>query len=328
MVNLQNNLPHRLTTGQKAFAGVLLLGAIWGAIKLINPFMADLKDLLQNFWWCVGLGVPAVFLVLYLINNPWVIWGLFTTISRKLTYFLVKMDPLSVMDRYVDYLKKKRANLGVTIEVLRGKKIKLDRIVSEKEANVQKNLALGKSAYGNEKTRNAAALYGVKVQTDKEALEMFRPMQERTDKSLTFLQELDDNWKYSTEKLEYQIAGKREQYEIIKETTKGLKTAEALINSDNEAARLYGMSVKALEESVTQKLGYIDEFERKSKDFRTNIAIEKQAVQDEGLKILEDYMNSEKLKLDFSDAETIPFEEVPGSLAAPKKYNLLKNKKS
>lgn len=66
-------------------------------------------------------------------------------------------------------------------------------------------------------------------------------------------------------------------------------------------ARIYGQSLKALEESVTQKIGYIEEFERRSKGLMSSINIEKKAIQDEGLKELEKYMKDGNLVLpDFS----------------------------
>jgi hypothetical protein len=156
---------------------------------------------------------------------------------------------------------------------------------------------------------------------------MLEPMQQRADKSLKFLNSLAENWKFGIEKLEYQIAGKRAEYEIIKETTKGLKSAEDFINSDNEAAKLYGMSVKALEESVTQQIGYIDEFEKKSKGIMDNIAIEKQSIKDEGLAVLEEYMNNDNLKLDFSSQaiQDISYETIPNKTTTPK-FKFLGNK--
>lgn len=328
MANLQSSINDKTNGFQKVIAFGLLAAVGYGVVKLLNNVLPSINELLSNIWTLLMYGVPLAIIVLYVASNPMFIWGLFKTLSYKLTAFLVKMDPLSVMDRYVEYLRKKLTSLGETITVLRGKKNKLDREIATREANIRENTKLGKASIkvGDNKQ---AGLYGIKIQSDQSTVDNLKPLQIRAQKSLDFMVELEENWGYAIEKLEYQIAGKRSEYEIIKETTKGLKTADDLINSDNEAARLYGMSVKALEEQVTQQLGYIDEFERKSKDVMSSMKIEKQSNQDEGLAIIEEYMKDDKVKLDFSGAESIPFEDVPGSMNAPtaKKFNLLNNKK-
>jgi chromosome segregation ATPase len=204
------------------------------------------------------------------------------------------------MDRYVDYLRKKLTGLNATITVLVGKKSKLDRNVASLQEKIEQNAKLGAAAI-KQGLQNEASAYGVKVQTDRNTIGLLLPLQMRLNKSLDFLTALSENWKFGIEKLEYQIQGKRTEYEIIKEATKGLKNAEDFINSDNEAARIYGQSLKALEESVTQKIGYIEEFERKSKGLMSSISIEKQSIQDEGLRELEKYMKDGNLVLpDFS----------------------------
>lgn len=312
---------------QKILAFLLLIGVVWGAVKVINPFFADLVELMKNIWWLIGLGTPLVLLTMYIVTNPLVIWGFFKTISWNLTKWLIKMDPLSVMDRYVEYLSKKLKGLMATIEILKGKQKKLDRRMEELSANINTNIKFGKAAMQIKNNEGEVSLYGTKVAGDKETLKLLQPLKVRIDKSLTFMTALADNWKFGIQKLEYQIQRKRDEYEIIKETAGGLKSAEEFINSDSQAGRLYGESLKALEESVTQKMGYIEEFERKSKDIMSAITIEKKVMQDEGLAEIESYMGNNDLFLpDFSntsnvqDIEFLDIKQVP----PVSKFNLLK----
>lgn len=310
------NLPNiqKLNGTQKLIALVMLGAVAFGGIVVFNKYVAPhLIDFTKNVWMLIALGAPLTFLTLYVISNPFVVWSFFKGLMWKLTKWAVKQDPLSIMDRYVEYLEKKLRNLGSTITILSGKKSKLDRNVNELQGKIEDNLRLGNAAKMQNKS-NEASVYGVRVQTDKSSLRTLMPLQQRADKSLEFLKALSENWQFSIEKLKYQIQGKRTEYEIIKETTKGLKNAEDMINSDNEAAKIYGLSLKELEESVTQKIGYIEEFERKSKGIMSSIGIEKQAMMDEGLAELEKYMSGGELLLpDYSKSSitTLEYEMVP-----------------
>lgn len=310
---------------EKGIALVLLAAVVWGLIKAFNKWVApELITFIHNMWIIIPSLTLLVFLALYIISNPLVIWGIFTTISSKITRFFVKLDPLSGMDRYVEHMKKKLNNLMGTITVVVGKKVKLDRKLEELHSKVEANLKHGAAAKKIGKMEEAST-YGVKVQTDNSTITILRARKGRVDKSLEFLKNLSENWKYGIEKLEYQISAKREEYEILKEVVKGLKSAEDFISSDNEAAKLYGMSVKALEETVTQQIGYMDEFERKSKGMLSAIEIEKQVAKDEGLIELEKYMQNGKLIMpDYSQFEVIS--STIHENGENKKFNLLKNK--
>lgn len=327
MQTLPSSIKDKTNAGQKVLALAILAAVGYGAVILLNKVIPPITQLIQNIWLLLAWGVPLALIVLYVISNPLLVWGFFKTISWKLTSWLVKMDPLSVMDRYVEYLKKKHRGLNESITVLVGKRNKLDRKIFDLNNRMKENAKFGTAAINTNNT-TAASMYGTKVATDKNTLQMLAPMSARMERSLKFMTQLSDNWKYGIEQLEFQISAKREEYEIIKETTRGLKSAEDFINSDNEAAKLYGMSLKALEESVTQQIGYIDEFERKSKDIMAGMDIEKQARTDEGLQALEEYMKGDVSNLQFNPnvaTQDISYELAPNGNGATKvtKFNIL-----
>lgn len=309
MPQLPNSLTDKTTGWQKGLAVALMAGTAWLGILAINALAPTILLAMQNIVYltigAVVIGLPA----LYCITNPLVVWGFFKTLSWNFTKFLIKMDPLSVMDRYVEYLGKKLNGLGEAIETLTGKRDKLERKIDDLNDSVEKNNRFGKAALEQGKKAEAGT-YGIKIQTDRSTLNLLMPLKQRADKNLELMQQLSENWATSIEQLKYQIAGKRAEYEIIKETYKGLKTAEDFVNSDSDAAKLYGQGVLELENQVTQKMGYIEEFERKSKSLMSNISIEKQANMDAGLTELQDYMQNGQLMLpDFSAA-------IPGAKVA------------
>lgn len=289
---------------QKVFGFVLLGITALAGMWVFNHWIApNVIWFLRNLWAIILMGTPLTLLALYVISNPIAVWGFFKTLSVKLTKFLVKMDPLSVMDRYIEWLDMKRQSLNGIITILRGKKIELERKV-DKHNGIVKDAGSKGAAAIKEKDQNAASIQGTRLSSSRNSLAIYTPLLARLNKQLDFLCSLEENWKFSGQKLQIEVDNKREEYDTIKLVAKGMKTAEEFIGSDNEAVRLYGMGVKALEESVTQKMGYIEDFERRSKDIMSSISIEKRALQDDGLRELENYMNQGTLLLptDFSAA--------------------------
>lgn len=296
MLKLNNSTGGKPHPAEYFIRLALTAGVIWGGIKLFNYLSPTLITMFKNIYWLIGLGTPLAFAAFYIISNPTFVWMTVKNISRKITSFLVKLDFLSYMDRYVEILQNKKKNLDGIREKLSGKKKNLERFIEAKKDEIKKNLNLGAAAKRSGE-QNQASMYGVKVAADEGTINALLPIYNRADRSLQFMDALSENWGYNIEKLAYQVDNKRKEYEIIKTTYGGLKQAESFINSNDESAKIFAMSLKALEDSITEKLGYIEQFEKDAKPILAGLRVEKQAMSDEGLAKLEEYMKDGKLML-------------------------------
>lgn len=85
---------------EKVFRIAIPAALIWGGIKLFNSEIAPtLIEFFNNFWVLVGVGVPALMLILYVMQNPMFIWQTYKNLCHKITSFFVKLDFLSYMDK-------------------------------------------------------------------------------------------------------------------------------------------------------------------------------------------------------------------------------------
>lgn len=276
------------TTNTEKFVRLLMLGGIaFGAIKAYNFIAPDINMFIHNLWYLLGFGVPLAVLVGFAITNPMFLWMGFKTISRKITGFFIKLDPLSFMDRYVDLLIKKKANLDKIKTHLAAKKLSLERKIDETHEKIRENTRLGKAAVsmGNQQQ---AAMYGELLAGNKESIELYTPIYEKMNKNLTFLDNVSENWGYSIEKLSATIVRKREEFEALRDAANALNQATEFINGNTEEGRIYKESIVALEANVSEKIAFIDEFEKNSKNIMESINIEKTANRSEGLQALQD----------------------------------------
>lgn len=323
--NLGGNKPHWLEKFLRAGIPIGIGVACFMFWGVISSFLVHAMKNLALF---LLMGIPTVGLILYVMLNPTAVWMGYKNICSWITKGFIKANPLGYMDRYVERLVTKKSNLDKVRTVVAGKKIKLERFIKTKQESMNESLRLGTAAM-KQNEQGQASTYGTMAASDESSIKALAPLMQRTEKSVKFMDALSENWGYSIKKLQYQIENKRTEFEVIKETYGGLRQAEDFIKGDSEAAKIFRMSLQALEENVTQKLAYMDQFEKDSKDLMTGIKIEKQAMVDEGLSKLEQYMNDGKLTLpDYSsfnkvgdafDAQTIPYEAV-----ANKELNLLK----
>jgi len=272
-------------------------GLIWGGIKLFNAFAPTLIEFFNNFWHIVLVGAPAVFLTLFVLQNPTFLWMGYKTLCRKITSFFIKMDPLSFMDRYVDLLKMKRKGLQASKTSLNANKIQLERDMADLKKNIDEKMRMSKAAKNLGDTEEASHQAGIAM-TDKGSYDLYAPILHKMESNLVFLTKLDENWGRSIEKLSHTVEAKRKEFTTLKKMAKALNFAEEFAKGDTEANRIYKESVLALEEKVTQSLAYIEQFETDSKGVMKSIDLEKQMQNDEGLEMLAQYEQNGSLFLD------------------------------
>lgn len=290
MLNSPNEHP-----AEKYIRWIIPIGLLAVCVLFFNKIAGTLINFFDNITHLVGsiaaagivtllVGLP----ILYVIQNPAFIAMWWKAITRKITAWFVKLDPLSFMDAFIEKLKEKRANLQRVKVKIEGRKVKLERKITELNKAIQLNMKKASTA----KTLGSievASMLSRKAAGDGESIKLYKPLYDRMVKYLVFFEKLDTTLATTIEGTEYEVERKREEYLTIKDAYKGLSDAEIFINSDNDDAKVFQMSLAALEENVTQKIAFIDDFEKRSKGMLEDMDIEKQMMNDEGLKLLEEF---------------------------------------
>ncbi len=289
------NSPGKDHPAEKVVRYLIPIGIIATVVLGFNKIAPTLISFFDNITNLVGsifaaaiVGIPLIFIVLYVLQNPQFIAMTYKNICRKITSFFIKMDFLSYLDSYIDTLLEKRKNLQITKTNIEGKKVKLERQINDLVTAIDENMKKAQAAKRLNKLEQVE-LYAGMASSDKQSVELYKPIYDRMARNLDFLSKLDENWGISIIKLKHEVKRKRTEYETIREMHKGLSEAEMFANSDNEQARIFRESLDALEESVTQKIAAIDDFEKRSKGVMDGIDMEKQMANDEGLRMLEEY---------------------------------------
>lgn len=277
---------------EKALRWLLIGGVGFGLMKLINfitPFI------LQTVGNLIALGLVGLLLGLFIINYRALrLW--YFGLCKKITRFIVDMDPLSIMDGYLITLRKKYKNLANTLLFLNGKKVELGRLIDEKRNDYDKYTKLALAAK-QQNELSTANLNATKALSCQKTIELYTPIYNKYIKNTDFLSELQKNWSNAIETLNFTITAKRDEFETLKEMFKGLKSVEDLISSESPEAQLYAESLKALEADVSQKISYIEDFEKRAKPVLTDMRVQKQSEQNEAMNLLEELSKNNNLKL-------------------------------
>lgn len=324
-------------TGLEKFFRILLPAVtmfliLWGGSKIFNFFALDIVEMLKNVWWIVGLGLPLVLISLFVLRNPMFIVMFFNNIAHSITSALIRIDPLSYMDRYVDILLEKLGKVRGTIVNLRGKKTELERTIKEAQDNMKYELKLAEAALKIGK-QSQASVHGENAAGYRDSLTLYKDPYDRMVKILVFLEEIAENWDVSIQKLQATIKRKRTEFDSLKAAAAAIDQAEDFVSGNTEQGKIYQESVRALEASVSQKIASIEDFEKRSKGIFDAAKIEKVMNQNEGLEMLKSFMKEGKLNLsdfdrnvpqfNFNGVQDIEYQEVKPNKIESQKFNLL-----
>lgn len=271
----------------------------WGTI---SAFIAMAT---KNLFNTLLYGIPSAFVIGAVVLYPTFWWMQYKNIVHYIMSAFINMDPLGFMDRYVDILRTKLANVNKTRVELKGRKVASERRLAQLNKDIAANLKQGEAALKLGDTRTAS-LAGSRASGMRQSVLLYTPNYEKMKKSCDFLDELADNWEMSITKLTEEVARKREEYEVLRDEAKALNQAQEFIKGDTEAGRIYMESVKALEHTVTGYIAQIDDFENKSKDMLAGIRVDNQMQHDEGLNMLDEYIKNGSLMLPDDYSKPMP----------------------
>lgn len=291
------------------------VGAVIVGVKFFNSHIAptvislfsNLESIFNGIFGAAAaflaaavLVIPIILVVSYFMTNPHMLSNLYTTICRGITKFFIKLDPLSYMDSYLERLIQKRKNLQKTRNEIAGKRVELQREVDEVLKSFQENMKNASAAKqlsekhpkGSEKyeeLKQLSAHHASMGKSDEISINKFKPMLEMFQKCETVLNKLEKNFGLSIENMKHDIKRRRREYETMKKMGYAFEQAADFINSDSKEARDFGYAIQSLEETVSQKIAYIEQFEKDSQIIMQTFDLKKQVNTNEGLELLEQF---------------------------------------
>lgn len=271
----------KLSAGQKLFALILLTGGLY----LLYIFLPPLIVILQNLWIAICLAAPLVWAAF----NWELVWGVFKTLSWKLTQFAIGLSPLDVMDRYYDWVEKKRKTISDAKVDLMATERDLEQQIKEKEASRKANLS---KASLLDPDSVEALLLSSNALSDQEFLTPLIPLRDNVHNKVVYLTELDSVMALNAKQLRYRIDNLRLQYESLKKTHKGMQSANDVIGGANEATKIFQEAVKQTNNQMNKMTANIENFENNIKPMLDSARVDKQLHQAEARKLLEEFKNT------------------------------------
>jgi hypothetical protein len=229
--------------------------------------------------------------VLYMILDPKMrnlIWYMYKSVMRKVTGVFVNLDPIGILESYVDDLKSNLRKMSEQIGGLKGQMRKLKTIMETNVKEIDTNMKLASRAKekGMDKqmilsSRKAARLKEVNAKYDKLHNRMqilYRILSKMYQNSEILIEDTVDN-----------VELKKQERKAIRGSHSAMKSAMSVISGDPDKRAVFDMAMERVADDVADKVGEMERFMEMSSGFMDSIDLQNGVFEEEGIKMLEEY---------------------------------------
>jgi len=275
--------PEGITGG--LFLAAILAGLGYLAMAILPPLAVILQSTLY-----LALLASFVGLVAFLMMDGrarTLLGNAYKSAMRWITGFFIKMDPISILNSYLDDLAENITELSGQIGELRGQMRNLVGIIEKNTADINKNLILAEKARA-QGDRKSLVIATRKAGRLKESNAKYAVLDKQMKHLYKILSRMYEHSEILHEDTQDQVAIKEVEYKAIRASRSAMEGARNVISGSSKK-ELFDRSMQAILDDVSQKTGEMERFMDLSKNFMDTMDLQNAEFESEGLELLDGF---------------------------------------
>lgn len=293
---------------------IFLLALLAGAGFLIATNWAAIIALMSNVL-ILAATILVIGAIIYMIADPRtraLVGYMYKSVMRWITGVFVTIDPIGILENYVDDLQKNLQKMGEQIGNLRGQMRKLKTLLKENDEQIEQSLRMAQKA--KEKgIQNQLVLSSRKAARLKDTNEKYTELLSKMEILYRVLTKMYQNSEILLEDTKDQVKLKKEERKAIRASHSAMKSAMNVISGDADKRALFDAALEEIADDVANKVGEMEQFMELSSNFMESVDLQNGIFADEGLRMLEEWEQKSTLLLMGEDASTdsLDLDDIP-----------------
>lgn len=267
---------------------IFMAGIILGGGYLLYIMLPFIVSILKNTIYAIILFV-VLGAILYILLDPKfrnLLWYAYKSIMRAITSMFVNIDPIGILESYIESLNNNLQEMNTHIAKLKGQIQKIKTIIASNESEMQENLQLAEQA---KKKNNMDVVvintrqYGRLEESNKRFNELLNKM----GILYRVLAKMYENSGYLIKDIENEVRIKKQEREAIKSGYSAMKRAMSIINGDPDKKMLFDQAMEAIVDDISNKIGEMERFMEVSSTFIDSIDLQNGVYEQKGIELLE-----------------------------------------
>lgn len=247
--------------------------------------------LLQNLIYA-GVLCGALFAAVVVISNPrfrTLCSYMFKSVMRFFTGLVIEIDPIGILNGYVEDLQKRLGDMKESMRNLAGQVQKLKNIISSNEARRVHSLEIAKQAHDSKDTSNKVAF----VLQSRQAGRLGKSnltLQALLNKMVAMqkvLQKMYEVSEFTVQDISGEVEVKTQERNAIMASHNAFKSALRIIQGGTDQKALFDQTMQFLADDYATKVGEIEQFMNDSQGFIKSVDLENGVYEQEALDQIE-----------------------------------------
>ncbi len=265
-----------------AGAGVVGLGLLM--YKFGPMLVAGALSTLQLVFLLLALAA-----IVYMILDPKMrnlVFYVYKSIMRFVTGIFVQIDPIGILQSYVEDLKTNLKKMNKQIGLLRGQMRKLNDVIQTNKRQIASNLKMANHAKRSDK-QAIMILKSRKAGRLKESNMRLEDLYKKMEVLYRVLVKMYENSEILLEDVADQVEVKKQERAAIKASHSAMKSAMNIISGKGDRKEMFDQALEAIADDVSMKIGEMERFMDLSANFMDSIDLQNGIFEEEGLAMLE-----------------------------------------
>jgi len=294
-----NMKPKSFWKRPEGVAGLLVLMGVAGGVGYliatnITAIIAAMSNVLV-----LAATILAIGALVYMVLDPKMralVGYMYKSVMRKLTSFFITIDPIGILENYVDDLEDNLRKMGKQIGNIRGQMRKLKTLIKENSEEMDQNLRIAQKA--KEKgIQNQMVLASRKAARLKETNQKYSDLLSKMEILYRVLTKMYQNSEILLEDTKDQVKLKKEERKAIRASHSAMKSAMSVISGDSDKRQMFDQALEEIADDVANKVGEMEQFMEMSSNFMESVDLQNGIFEEEGLKMLEQWEKKSVLML-------------------------------
>jgi hypothetical protein len=267
---------------------IFMIGIAIVVILFANPILAFIITLLQNLITTIVLFV-VLGIILYIILDPKVrtlVWYMYKSFMRWLTGIVVQIDPIKILETYIEFLYKNLKEMDDNIAKLKGQMSKMSTFIEQNKKEMEDSLKIAEQA----KKKNNMEMVAINTRQYgrlKETNEKYINLLNKMELLYRVLSKIYKNSEYLIKDTENEVRMRKQEAQAIRAGYSAMKRAMSIISGDPDKKMIFDMANEALVDDVSQKIGEMQRFIEISGSFIDTVDLQNAVYEQNGLELLE-----------------------------------------
>ena len=307
MSTLQDFKPKSFIERPEGKTGTVFGIAILGALAFgLYTFLPLLITLAANTLY-LAVMLLALAGIVYVIVDPKfrnLIWYMYKSVMRWLTGLFVQIDPIGIIESYVDDLRNNLKKMGNQIASLRGQMRKLQADIESNERTMKQNMTLASRAK-DKGMENVMVLKARKAGRLQDSNIRLQDLYKKMEVLYQVLCKMYENSEVLLEDIQDEVSVRKREREAIRASHSAMQSAMSIIKGDSDRRQMFDQAMEAIADDVGKKVGEMERFMDISSGFMSSIDLQNGVFEESGLEMLDKWEKEGTSILLGSDKERI-----------------------